>query len=260
MYLLGKILTWLASPLTVGLAAMLIAWMCAARGRRRISLLCGALALAWLLVWSSPAFCLWLESRIERAYPPLKAEDTAAGDAIVVLGGGMSGPRGGAPYAEMFSAADRVWHAARLFHAGKAPIVIPSGLGEESATVPLLRDLGVPATAIHVESESLNTAANARRTKALLDQLGCRRVILVTSAFHMRRARYLFEAAGVSVIPAATDYEALVLIPQTSRDRLASLLPSADMLVRSSVLLKEYLGYWACRISRRCRTDPAQHP
>lgn len=245
---LSKLLTWLASPLVMALALGVAAWREALRGRRRRSWLWLGLGAAWLLVWTSPLFYAWFGSTLERQYPPLRAEETPAGDAIVVLGGGMEDSCI-LPYPDMTAAADRVWHAARLFHAGKAPLVIVSGLGDDHAAVPLLADLGVPAGAIRAEAASRNTAENARGTAALLARAGAgRRIVLVTSAWHMRRARLLFERAGLAVIPAATDHEATLARARVDRWSLPNLLPSPDALQRNTAMLKEYIGYWVYRV------------
>ena len=64
-------------------------------------------------------------------------------------------------------------------------------------------------------------------------------MILVTSALHMRRARAEFERAGLKVIPAPTDFEAL---GRTTEPR--DWLPSADALDGSGRAFKEWVGYW----------------
>ncbi len=247
MFVLTKLLTWLVSPLVIGLVLGLLAWQQAYRGRRRRALLGLILTGLWFLVWTSTPFYGWFGSTLENQYPPCRAEDMPTADAIVVLGGGMEDSQA-IPYPDMGGPADRVWHAARLYKAGKAPVVIPTGVGEDQTAVPLLLDLGVPASAIQVETASRNTDENARFTAALLTRLGARRVLLVTSAWHMRRARWLFERAGVQVIPAATDYEATIARERVDRWSLLGLLPNPDAMGRNTVILKEYIGYWVYRV------------
>ena len=251
MFGLVKLLTWLVSPLVIALLLGLIAWWQAYQGKRRRAVIWLVLTAVWILVWSSPLFFGWFGSTLEREYPPCRAEDVSAGDAIVVLGGGMGAPHGAVIYPDMSGGADRVWQAARLYRAGKAPWVVVSGSEEGQSSVVLLRDLGVPAEALLVEDESRTTAENARFTSALLARMGVgRRVLLVTSAFHMRRARLLFERAGLIVIPAATDYEAMLLQLRPDRWSLTNLLPDPEMLHRNTYILKEYVGYWVRRVTR----------
>ena len=251
MMMCGKILTWLLSPLAIGLAGLIVSCWAAGRGRKRRAVCMGALTLVWFAVWASPIFYCWFGYSLERLYPPARVETTPGAEAIVLLGGGMCSPGRTAPYPDMTGAADRVWQAARLYHAGKAPLVISSGCSEEDSSVVLLRDLGVPASAIRVEGASRNTAENARFSRQMLASLGIRRVILVTSAWHMRRAVWLFRHAGVDVIPSASDYEATLQRERLDRWSLYEMLPTPAMLDRNTCCLKEVIGYWVCRITGR---------
>jgi uncharacterized SAM-binding protein YcdF (DUF218 family) len=134
------------------------------------------LALAWLLLWSTPAASHWLRRALEAPYPPLPAADLPTAQAIVVLGGGIV-PRGpGLPMPNMEKAADRVWHAARLVRAGKAPVGVLSGgsgaMGEGSsepqATQQLLLEWrgfeAAPPNALLLEEHNRNTALSWRAT------------------------------------------------------------------------------------------------
>ena len=248
MLFLGKFLTWLASPLVMGVVMGWLAWRAAFQKRRRQSVGWLMLALIWLLVWTSPRFYAWFGGSLEDLYPQQLAEELPAADAIVLLGGGMNASRALRDRPDMNSAADRLWLAARLYKAGKAPLIVPSGVGEDLAAVPLLVDLGVPASALRVDCASRNTAENAHYTAALLQrqQIG-RRVLLVTSAWHMRRAQLLFERAGFTVIPAATDYEATIERTRVDCWSPAAWLPCPEALCRNTYILKEYIGYWVYR-------------
>lgn len=99
-------------------------------------------------------------------------------DVIVVLGGGLT---------------ERPKRAAELFEAGEAPLVLCSGLGDCESNRRLLEQGGVPRTAIQLECESKNTSENARFTIKLLRESGTKRVIIVTSWYHSRRALNCFE-------------------------------------------------------------------
>jgi len=133
--------------------------------------------------------------------------------AMVDLGGGIEVPQTGRT--DLNQAADRMWHAANLYKAGKAPVLILSGglasaqgtMTEAASMQLFLRDLGVPDAAMLLEERSVNTRENAQYTARMLSERGIPSVVLVTSALHMPRAVRLFEAQGVQVIPAATDHE-----------------------------------------------------
>lgn len=220
--------------------------MCALRMHRGARV-AGALALAWLLAWSLPAVSLSLRAHLESAYPAVAAENLPAADAIVVLGGALAPPRHGQLMPDLGGGSDRVWAAARLYRAGKAPLLLLSGSSDpdESATSEafamrlLLLDLGVPADAMVLEEKSRNTAENARFAAGILRARGMSSVLLVTSAMHMERARAQFEATGLRVLPAPTDHEAG---GRLNHRRLDAWLPDAGALAGSAGALKEIMG------------------
>ena len=256
MYLLNKIVGDLLNPLVIGLVLSIAGGMYLWRNWRKTGFFLLVGSLLWLWLWSTPVMYHWLGGSLEGEWPVVKAEDAPVADAIVLLGGGMGSNTNVYPYAEMWSAADRVWHAARLYRAGKAPIVIPSGVCERESTLPLLRDLGVPESAVVIEDKARNTEENARFVEEILatkDTKGTKvfRVLLVTSAWHMRRSVLMYKryAPSLEIIPAASDYEATVHAghPFLFKD----IWPDATMLAANSYLFKEEIGYWGYRLLRR---------
>jgi len=247
--MLSKYATALISPLGTALLLFALAWGLAVFRRHRSSLVLSAVALVWLYAWSTPVASHWLRGQMESEFPPVPVHALPQAQAVVVLGGGISPPTHDRPQPDLNAAADRVWHAARLYHAGKAPLVVLSGgadparsvVSEAAAMRQLLRDLAVPDAAMLLEERSRNTEDNARETAALLQPRGVRTVLLVTSALHMRRARQHFVRAGLTVLPAATDHEA--------RDTSGwafwqQWLPEADALDGSGRAMKEWVGRW----------------
>ena len=248
--MVSKFGTWLLSPLgtafcLIGLA-LLLAWC----QRLRSSKVLGALALVWLLLWSMPVMSHWLASQIEDQFPQVPIASVPHAQAIVVLGGTVTPPSGTSTEINL-GRAGRVWYAARLFHAGKAPLVLLSGGGdlerqafsEARAMAVFLQDLGVPAQAIMLEKASRNTRQNAVFSAALLKARGIQHILLVTSALHMPRALALFTAQGLQVTPAPTDFEA----GHESLSGLLTWLPDASALVGSALAMKELVGLWVGR-------------
>jgi uncharacterized SAM-binding protein YcdF (DUF218 family) len=96
-------------------------------------------------------------------------------DALVVLGG---------------EPITRSSHAAMLISNGFAPRVFVTGFGDCEKNRQLLQGFGVQTNLvpIQVECASLSTQQNAEFTIPLLREQKCRRVILVTSWYHSRRA------------------------------------------------------------------------
>lgn len=243
---LSKVLSLFIHPLSLGLllllgGAALMYW------RRAVGV--AAIGVGLLVVWgpSTPLFADWLRGTLESRYPPARAEAAPTAEAIVTLGGAVGVARPPRVYPDLGGAADRVWHAARLYNAGKAPLVIASGgtlpwkdqtFREAPVMKRLLESWGVPGDSVLLESSSANTYQNATRTAELMARRGIERVLLVTSALHMRRALATFRSAGVEAVPAATDYR-VVEGPHT----LLSLLPSAGALAGSTAAIREYVGY-----------------
>lgn len=251
MYYVNKVVGWALSPmgiLVIGCFVGLALRRCGARdGRRGLRRLGTALvAVSAGLFWtlSCGVVTRWIGVPLEgEEVSRTDAPDPGGCDAIVLLGGGM-GAHEKCGRAEMFSGADRVWEAARQWKAcrnGRVKLAL-SGEGVERSTVPLLKDLGVDEKALVFFPEARNTEEEARMVAAS----GVRRVRLVTSAWHMPRARRLFERAGLDVQPAPTDYE--MHFCAESPLRFGEFLPSADALWRNGMAVKEWVarfGYWA---------------
>ncbi len=89
-----------------------------------------------------------------------------------------------------------------------------------------LIDLGIPSEDILIEEASRNTIENAKFCKQILQQnkLDNNTIVLITSAFHMQRARFIFEQQGfkvrtypcaLSLLPGATSFKAHYIFPST---------------------------------------------
>lgn len=219
--------------------------------RPRAGRACLCAGMAWLLLWSLPLPSFWLCSAIERRFAQRPAPDYATADAIVVLGGGMVGSRPGwIDRPQLGPAADRVWFAAQLFRAGRAPRVIVSagsdasdGQVEADATAAFLEDLGVPASALLLDRRSRDTAQNASYSQAILREHRLAKVLLVTSALHMPRALAAFRKLGIEAVPAPADFSVSPSGPWPQR-----WLPNADALDASSRAIKEVVGLWGYRL------------
>jgi uncharacterized SAM-binding protein YcdF (DUF218 family) len=194
-----------------------------------------------------PVTSHWLSSQIENQSSQVTISSVPHTQAIVVLGGTVS-PTSGKSTEINLGRAGRVWYAAKLFHAGKAPLVLLSGGGdlehqafsEARAMAVFLQDLGVPAQAVVMEETSRNTRQNAVFSAAMLKARGIEQILLVTSALHMPRALALFKAQGLQVTQAPTDFEAGKEPPSG----LLAWLPDAGALNSSALAMKELVGLW----------------
>jgi len=254
---LSKVATQLVLPLALAIAAMLVASLLAWRLRARAAALLAAAAALSLWAASLPVAAYRVLGSIEARHAPVAAEKAPSAGAIVVLGGGVRSldtASAAQRWPDLNDAGDRLIHAARLYRAGKAPLVIPTGgpagspdsVPQAELAVQLLEEWGVPRAAILPEARSRTTWEDARRTREILDARGIHEVLLVTSALHMDRALASFEAAGVRAIPAPTDYEA-----EAPPHGLLGWLPSVSALSDTTRSLREWFGLAVYRLRAR---------
>ncbi|MEX0450078.1 YdcF family protein [Spiribacter sp. 221] len=252
MYDLIKTLSLFAYPLGGFFLLAALAVGLRLFGRPRIAIAIAAFAVAWLWVWSMPATSERLRAGLESQYDYLAVEQVPEGDAIVVLGGAFS--RDAAwPYPSAGGSVDRYWHGARLYRAGRAPKIILSGgrhpdrpddLSEAEAGAQFLGDMGVPGEALLLDNRSRTTHDHIRYLKPLLAEAGIDRLLLVTSATHMRRAEAVFHYAGLEVTPVATAFS----VPSDPVITLRRYLPSVGGLSGSTRVVHEWLGYAFYRV------------
>ena len=244
---LDKLAILALSPLGSAVLLWLFSGLLWAMLRRGLAWGAAALGAIWLAVWSLPVVSHALAAHLESRYAYVTPATASTAEAIVLLGGGVLPATVDHPRPAPRNASDRVWHVARLFKAGRAPIVVVSGGGsreiftttEASAMRELLLELGLPAGAVLLEDRSRNTRENAAYTAELLRARGMRRILLVTSAWHMARAEPLFVAQGLEVIPAPADFLARDL---SRRPWWQRWLPDAEALEMSARLIKEWVG------------------
>jgi uncharacterized SAM-binding protein YcdF (DUF218 family) len=205
-----------------------------------------AFALLWLL--ATPLIGQGLWRLMERPWQPLRPQTMPNATAIVVLGGGRHPAPGQLRRTEWVDA-DRFFGGLELFQAGKAPLLLFTG-GAISLErgVPTEGDvhrqqalaLGLPAQALAVTPYVRNTAEEAEAVAAKLPKGS--RVLLVTSAFHMARARALFARQGLVVVPYPVDFQARGNWAGSVLKDFRYWFPSAEGLEDSSRALREALG------------------
>lgn len=236
---------WLLPPgsLLILFALGLLLWRRAA-GRWLV-----LLATVLLYLASIPQTSVWLAAPLETDPSAGPAEIRAGGgQAILVLLAGRShhapelgGSDGLSPLSLL-----RLHHGVRLHRQTGLPLVVSGGAvptdpgGEGLATLAeraLTHEYRVEA--LLTEGASRTTRENAINTATALRERGIDTVVLVTHAWHMPRARYSAEQAGLKVIPAGTGFaSAGADQPGAASDWL----PSARALALNRNLLHEHLG------------------
>lgn len=234
------VLKGLLLPPGGNLLLFLLAW--ALRRRRRIALGLAAAAGLTLLLAASPWCAATLAQGLERT-PPFVPGAAPAPAAIVVPGTGRytAAPEYGGVDTVSPRTLERLRFAARMHRAHGWPIATVGGapLDDETPEGLLMhqvleQDFGVPVR--WIERESRNTAENARNARRLLD---VSRILLVTQAMDMPRARRVFEQAGFEVVPAPIGF---VNRPGPAERTVFDFIPDAGALAQSRVALHEYLG------------------
>lgn len=235
--------------LPVGITIMLV--LVGLRLRRRWLIWTG-LAVLWLS--STPIVGRLAMGAMEGSAVRGLAADAAAADAIVVLSGSRVVAPGKAAVSE-WRDANRFFGGVELFKAGKAPLLVftggsvpwqPNAAPEGDILAGYARSMGVPDSQIVKTSRVTNTAEEAAAVATLLRGRLARpsgpgappRVLLVTSAYHMPRARLLFERAGMSVIPFPVDF----MVPAGELFSVLDLLPTAEALKETGMALREAYG------------------
>ena len=247
-FTLTKFLSLLIYPLSASLLLLMVAFFLILRRYQRSGMCLLAVALSWLYVCSTGFFSNALMGYLEDGYPSRAMSAIPSADAIVLLGGAVRGHTHMGRTTDLNQHADRLVYAAELYKAGKSNRVILSGgsaqgdRSEAEQMQDLLLIMGVSARDLVLEERSRTTYENAVFTARMLNERGLDTVLLVTSAYHMRRAEGVFKAQGVRVIAAPTDYKRLV-----STSVLPPWLPSAGNLSRTSYALHELIGFQVYR-------------
>jgi uncharacterized SAM-binding protein YcdF (DUF218 family) len=234
-YLVGGVLVPPVSLILLGLLGLALR-----RRRPAAGTALTGFSLVALLVSSLPVTAYLLMTWLE---PPPLADPVAVGDAraIVILAGGVA-PRAvdwGGDTIGVFTL-QRVRYGARLAKRTALPVLITGaapieGRPGEAAMMrdALEQEFGVPVR--WFDERARTTAGNAHEAAALLQAAGIRRVVLVTSAFHMPRAQRVFEQAGLQVVAAPTGYFGYA----GGEFEWTHLVPSGDALRVSYLALRE---------------------
>ena len=238
MFLLKKFLAaWLLPPfgfVVVAVVLLCVFW------RRKAAVALSVVLLVLTLSLSLPIVANEVAGRLE-IYPPISAADLASGQAIVILGGGTH--RGAPEYGDdtlSKLSLERVRYGAMLARKSKLPVLITGGVvygGKPEAAIMktvLEKEFLLPVR--WSDADSRNTAENASYSVRVLNVANIRRIVLVTHAWHMPRAKSLFEQQGIAVIPAPTGF-APRGVPM-----FELLLPSTGAFERSSACLREWVA------------------
>ncbi len=242
-FVLSKVLYYLVTPILWIVAALVVAVVAKKPKRRKTALVA---ALGMVLFFTNPF--LANEAMLGWEEGPKPMAQVGTYDAAIILCGISDQEK--LPHDRMYitRGADRVLHPLQLYRMGKVrSFVITGGSGSlvttyssEAAEIKkMLLYAGIPEHLILTEEKSRNTHENAQFTAKLLEsQPHLKKLLLVTSAFHMKRASGCFIKSGINAETFATDF-------YTSRRRFSpdNFIPYEGALYHWQRLLREMLGY-----------------
>lgn len=247
-FLLSKTLDLAFEPIAwvIGLVAVAAVLVLRRNERRRLALALLVGATCVLIVSANPMVAnrvwWWLESDAPSSHRP-----EVEYDVVVLLGGIVPNGLGAssAPYRygdgveRLLATYDllRTGGARRAIISGGAPQPMPGMDVEATLLAAQLETWGVARDRLEVEAKSLNTRQNALEVARILHEDDVGRVLLVTSAFHMKRAAGCFRAAGVDADTLPVDRRAV-----EPRLQPWEFLPRSGALERTSDALRELSG------------------
>ena len=197
-----------------------------------------------LYALSTPIVSNAFFSYVEQDHVRQSSQTVPNAQAIVVLSGMLVDVKSAEGITQEWGDPDRFFAGVELFKASKSKqLIFTGGLlpwsKSDQAEGDVLRryaiEMGVPNDSIKVSGNAQNTFEEAKAIRAMLGPN--ENIILVTSAFHMPRAKLLFERAGFEVIPFAVDYK--VSYSQTT---FLDALPSAGALFHVDLGVREMIG------------------
>ena len=255
MLVFSKLLNLLAQPLN-GVAVLLC--LALLLGRRQAVLarrLITAALLLLLLIGVQPLPDALLAT-LENQSPEIALDaDLSAYAGVIVLGGALDPGRLSLQHAqpllnsnaERMTAAVTLWRrnpALRLVFTGGEGELFGSGPSEAERAQRFFDSMGVPRTALTLETRSRTTYENALFTRDAPGLSPQRPWLLLTSAWHMPRALGTFRKAGWNVAPFPVDYRTAGLTPLTVYNL-------ADGAERWELLLHELIGIVSYRLLGR---------
>ena len=190
---------------------------------------------------------------LESPYVGVKFDALAACDAVVMLGGGLDPSPHEVGGLHLTKAGDRIIAALEMIRLGKAPALVCGGSGvkiggvenvESDLFKQALIDRRVPVREIISLGHCADTRDEAMRTRAIAEQRGWRRVLLVTSANHLPRAVATFRALGIEVVAVPCNFLSSI---NSGRAPCRAGIPHILGFEKMSVWMHEKIGWWEYR-------------
>jgi uncharacterized SAM-binding protein YcdF (DUF218 family) len=244
-FILSKILDFLLQPLCW--IFLLLAFAYFSRYSKRLIIFTGSL----LLLLSNG----WFVNQCYLAYESPQVSLKQNYDWCIILGGGMM--RAGNGY-RTGETADRFIQPLLLYKQGKVKRLLITGgnvnikglkidaTQEGKKVKEVLIAMGVKEQDIYVEEKARNTHENAVNTKKMLLPFLKERMVLVTSAMHMPRAKACYIKEGFLV----DDFPADIKKKDTYSGILDRIIPDERNLTKFAELIREMAGFVIYKVMR----------
>ena len=209
-------------------------------------------AFIFLIIFSNGLFADILWRLLEHPWKRLDYSLVAPSDGIVVLSGGRHLPPGNTKIIEWYDP-DRFLAGIDLYKANKSNrLIFTGGINPLTSDLPPEGDIyikeavsmGLPKEDLYTTYPVNNTLQEAKAIKKLLNNeipLIQKKIILVTSAFHMKRAKKVFENEGINVQPYPVDFKSSRSFISLLRNPL-KWMPDSYYLYQSSSAIREIIG------------------
>ncbi len=242
MFTLMKIFNYIIFPPTIFIVILFIA-LYYIRKSRRIAVIIIIVDIILLYTLSIGLVGNIILSPLENYTSPINLKEKHHADYIVVLGGGSinSSPeedgKGSLPPEAMKRALYGVYLAGII----EVPVIFSGGKvfsdeteSEADIALRIMKRYTAKKIKFIKEDRSRTTFENAEFIKKTFNP---EKIILVTSAYHMKRSLYSFKRAGIECIPAPTDYKL-----DNSGYNFMSFIPTTGGMNSIFIGMKEHVG------------------
>lgn len=208
-----------------------------------------AVAVVGMFTFGSTTLSARLLARLERPYAGVDFAKLPAADVVVMLGGALRASSNDPLGFQVADSGDRVITTVEAARASGVRTVILGG-GQMGPGGPLEADYIrtwvdrwrlLPGVTLLDFGACRNTRDEAVRLHELARERGWQKIILVTSAVHMRRSEALLRKLGLDVTCVAGDFRGLSRLEVKYRLNPVPTLSNFDLL---SIFCYETVGYW----------------
>lgn len=242
-FLLKKVVGKLLMPMPFAALLMIVAGVLYAYKRKSLAKLLLVVSISSVFFLSLPAVAYWVISPLEKQYPQYNNQPVV----YVVVHGGYHKSDSNQPITSLLSRESmvRLTEGIRIYRLNPGAKLLLSGyhsndeLSHAEAMASVAVAFGIPSHDIILEPNAKDTEQEARAWVKVTDG---RPFAIVTTAMHMPRTVFWYNAFGASPITAPTAFETR----GSGEVDWWSLTPSAQSLATVEYAWYEYLGLiWA---------------